>query len=67
MKKEVKVEGMHCPSCEKLLASSFEELNEVDSAQASHSECKLVLELNSDLSEDSIKSIVEDCGFVYKA
>lgn len=63
MNKVIKVEGMHCHSCEKLLASSLEELAAVDKAVANFETSSVELELNAELSTEELASVVSDCGF----
>ncbi len=63
MEKTVKIEGMMCPHCEARVKSILEELAEVDSAVTSHVEGTAVLTLNSELSDDKIKSVIEAQGY----
>ncbi len=63
MEKVVKIEGMMCPHCEARVKSILEEMSEVDSAVVSHESGTAILTLNSEISDDKIKSIVEAQGY----
>lgn len=63
MEKVVKIEGMMCPHCEARVKTILEEMSEVDSAVVSHESGTAILTLNSEISEDKIKSIVEAQGY----
>lgn len=63
MEKVVKIEGMMCPHCEARVKTILEEMSEVDSAVVSHESGTAILTLNSEISDDKIKSIVEVQGY----
>lgn len=63
MEKIVKIEGMMCPHCEARVKTILEEMSEVDSAVVSHESGTANLTLNSEISDDKIKSIVEAQGY----
>ena len=63
MEKVVKIEGMMCPHCEARVKTILEEMSEVDSAVVSHESGTAILTLNSEISDDKIKSIVEAQGY----
>ena len=63
MEKVVKIEGMMCPHCEARVKTILEEMSEVDSAVVSHESGTAILTLNSEVSDDKIKSIVEAQGY----
>lgn len=62
----LQVEGMHCPSCEKLVASSVMELDGVESAQASHEREELIVTCDESVSNETIAQVVSECGFACK-
>lgn len=63
MEKVVKIEGMMCTHCEARVKTILEEMSEVDSAVVSHESGTAILTLNSEVSDDKIKSIVEAQGY----
>ena len=63
MEKTVKIEGMMCPHCEARVKTILEELAEVDSAIVSHENGTAILTLNSELSDEKIKSVIEAQGY----
>lgn len=67
MTKTIKVDGMMCPHCEAHMKEAFEKLPQVDEAVASHTDKTVVLTLNADIDENTIKSTVADAGYTYIA
>ena len=63
MKKTLKVEGMMCAHCEGRVKSALEEIAGVASASASHESGTVVVELNDDVSDDTLKEKVEAQGY----
>ncbi len=63
MEKTVKIEGMMCPHCEARVKTILEEMSEVDSAVVSHESGTAILTLNSEISDDKIKSVIEVQGY----
>lgn len=63
MEKTVKIEGMMCPHCEARVKTILEELAEVDSAIVSHENGTAILTLNSKLSDEKVKAVVEAQGY----
>lgn len=65
MNKLIKVEGMHCHSCEKLLTSSLEDIAAVDKAVANFETSTVELELNAEVSQEELAQVVSECGFTF--
>lgn len=63
MEKTIKIEGTMCPHCEARVKKILEDMPEVDSALVSHESGTAVITLNAELSDDKIKSIIEDQGY----
>lgn len=59
MKKTMRIEGMMCPHCEARVKKTLEKLAEVDEAIVSHVEGTAVISLNADISDDSLRSVIE--------
>lgn len=59
MKKTIKIEGMMCGHCEARVKKLLEGLPEVDEAIVSHTEGKAVLKLNTDISNETLKELIE--------
>ena len=60
MEKIMKIEGMMCGHCEARVKKVLEKLEEVDSAVVSHQEGTAVVTLNTEVSDDVLKKVVED-------
>ncbi|MBQ8508262.1 MAG: heavy metal translocating P-type ATPase [Clostridia bacterium] len=60
MEKTMKIEGMMCGHCEARVKKVLEALPEVDSAAVSHTAGTAVLTLNADISNDTLKKVIED-------
>lgn len=60
MNKVMKIEGMMCGHCEAAVKKALEALPQVDSAEVSHSEGTAVVNLRSEISDETLKKTVED-------
>ncbi len=60
MEKTMKIEGMMCGHCEARVKKVLEKLAEVDSAVVSYQEGTAVVTLNTEVSDDVLKQVVED-------
>ena len=63
MEKTIKIEGMMCPHCEAAVKSCLEALEEVNSAEVSHKTNTAVLTLNAEISDETLKKVIEDKGY----
>ena len=63
MEKTMKIQGMMCGHCSGRVKMCLEALPEVDEAIVSHESGTAVLKLNSDVSDDVLKKVVEDQGY----
>lgn len=63
MTKTLKIEGMMCPHCEARVKQLLEELPEVASAEVSHKKGTAVLTLSNDISDDTLKTLIENAGY----
>ena len=63
MEKTMKIEGMMCGHCEARVKKILEALAEVDEAVVSHVEGTAVLKLNSEVSDDTLKQLIEADGY----
>lgn len=59
MEKTIKIEGMMCGHCEARVKKLLEALPEVDEAVVSHTDGKAVLKLNADISNETLKELIE--------
>ncbi|MBP3437022.1 MAG: heavy metal translocating P-type ATPase [Clostridia bacterium] len=66
MKKTVQIEGMMCPHCEARVKKLLEEMNEVTEADVSHKSGTALITLNSDVSDEALKGIIEAAGYTVK-
>ena len=63
-KKEVKVVGMHCPSCVRAVELSLEDLDGVTEAKADLDKNNVAIELDPEkVSDVDIEKAVEEAGF----
>ena len=60
----VKVEGMHCPKCEMLVAVSLEDLGAQDVVASREAG---TVEFDGDLDPEAVKAAIEACGFTVVA
>lgn len=63
MKKTMVIEGMMCPHCEATVKSTLESITGVENAHVSHKSGNAVLKLSSEVSDDELKSAVEDKNY----
>ncbi len=55
-----------CEKCSNRVKNAFEALDEVDSVSVSLEDGNVSLELNKELSDAKIKSVIEDLGYEMK-
>lgn len=60
MNKTMKIEGMMCGHCEATVKKALEAIEGVDTAEVSHEKGTAVVTLNADVSDDTLKKVVED-------
>lgn len=60
MKKTMKIEGMMCQHCEAAVKNALEALEEVKEARVSHETGEAVVELKTDIDNDTLKNTVEE-------
>ena len=60
MKKTINIEGMMCAHCEGRVKKALESMDEVTAAEVSHEAGTAVVELSSDVSDETLKKTVED-------
>lgn len=63
MTKTMNIEGMMCPHCENRVKQVLETLEEVEKAEVSHEKGTAVITLKSDISDEILKSTVENQGY----
>lgn len=63
MTKTIKIEGMMCPHCEATVKKALEALEQVNEATVSHKESKAVVTLNAEISDEMLKTTVEEKDF----
>lgn len=62
--KEVKVVGMHCPSCVNAVELSLTDVDGIDSAKASLEDNNVIIDYDSSkVSDKDIADAVEEAGF----
>ena len=66
MEKTLKIEGMMCGHCEATVKKALEELPQVTSAEVSHESGTAKVTLNADISDDTLKAVVEAKGYKVK-
>ena len=66
MKITMKINGMMCPHCEARVKKLLEEMNEVTEADVSHKSGTALITLNSDVSDEALKGIIEAAGYTVK-
>ena len=65
MKIKLKIEGMHCASCSKLIEMELD--GKVDSSNIDFKSGKAIIEFDPEkISKDKIKSLIESSGYVVK-
>ena len=60
MEKTMRIEGMMCGHCEARVKKTLEKLPEVDTAVVSHTAGTAVLTLNAEISNETLKQVIED-------
>ena len=60
VKVTVNVTGMMCGHCEAAVKKALEAIEGVDTAEVSHEKGTAVVTLNADVSDDTLKKVVED-------
>lgn len=60
MKKTMKIEGMMCGHCEARVKKVLEALEQVEAAEVSHVEGTAVVTLNTPISDEDLKKVIED-------
>ena len=60
MKKTMEIKGMMCGHCEAAVKKALEALPQVDEAVVSHESGTAVITLNAEVSDEVLKSTVED-------
>ena len=64
-KKTLKVKGMMCPHCEARVKKILEELPEIEEAVTSHTEGTAVLTLNAEISDETLRNVIEAQGYKF--
>ncbi|MBR3147641.1 MAG: heavy metal translocating P-type ATPase [Eubacterium sp.] len=60
MEKVISIEGMMCEHCEATVKKALEQIDGVESAEASHEKNQAVVSLSADVADDVLKKAVED-------
>lgn len=63
MKKKILIEGMSCEHCVKHVKDALLELSGVIDAQVNLSTKAAIIEVSGDISDEEIKSAVDDAGY----
>ena len=63
MEKIIKIEGMMCMHCEGRVKKCLEELDGVTEAIVSHENKSATLKLSKDISDDTLKKVIEEQGY----
>ena len=67
MKTEIKIQGMHCKSCEVLINDSLSELKGIKSSKISAAKGAAIIEFNEkETSLDEIKNVIKKEGYKVK-
>ena len=61
--KEIKVVGMHCPSCVNAVELCLKDVDGIDDSKADLESAITTLTLYSDVSDSDINEAVEEAGF----
>lgn len=65
MEKTIKIEGMMCPKCEARVKKALEAIDGIEEASPSHETGTAVIKVSGDVSDELIKSTVNDCGYTF--
>ena len=60
MEKVIDVEGMMCEHCEATVKKALEQIDGVESAEASHEKNQAVVQLSADVPDEVLKKAIED-------
>jgi copper chaperone CopZ len=60
---KLKVSGMHCPSCEMLVADELAEIDGVKEVQANHKEGTVKVKYESTLDASKVKKAIVGLGY----
>ena len=63
VKKEIKVVGMHCPSCVNAVELSLTDVDGIDDAKADLKSGITKITMSDDVDDEDIIEAVEDAGF----
>jgi len=63
---KLKVEGMHCPSCEMLVADELGEMDGVKSIEASHKEGLVKIRYEGKIDLEKVKKTITSLGYKVK-
>ena len=61
--KEIKVVGMHCPSCVKAVELSLQDVDGIEDAKADLDSGITTITMTSDVSDADINEAIEEAGF----
>ena len=65
MTRTVKINGMMCTNCEAHVKKALEALPEIDQVTPSHEANEAILEMNAEISDETIKKAVEEAGYEF--
>ena len=65
MEKTIKIEGMMCPHCEARVREALLASGLVSHAETSHKSGTATVTLNSTVSDDELRKIVEEAGYKF--
>ncbi len=65
MEKTIKIKGMMCPHCEARVKQVLEAMPEVKEAKVSHESGTAKIILNSDISAEKLKNIIDEQGYIF--
>jgi len=64
-KRTLRIDGMMCEHCEKRVKKLLESQEEIDTATVSHTDGTAIITLNSEITDDKLKAIIEDDGYIF--
>lgn len=67
MEKVMKINGMMCGHCEARVKKVLEALPQVDEAIVSHEKNQAIVKLNSEISNDELKVVIEDEEYIVES